>query len=130
MADTGFISEVGIEGAGSYAISKAGVNMVISKYNVAYKKDEVLFIATCPDSVDTAGQYTEPRKSQRKNYGVVLTFNLSDHPRSTNIAANGSKHHEVFPGIQRAGSPGGGSEGRYERGLCSEFGERRRWKLR
>jgi len=56
MADTDFVKETGMDIAGSYAITKAGMNMVVAKYNTMYRQEGILFMAICPGSVDTASQ--------------------------------------------------------------------------
>jgi len=56
-----FINEAEVDIAAPYSISKAGVNMVIAKYNVTYKQEGILFMGICPGSVDTAEQPKSPR---------------------------------------------------------------------
>jgi NAD(P)-dependent dehydrogenase (short-subunit alcohol dehydrogenase family) len=57
-----FVNESEMDVAPSYAISKAGVNMVIAKYNTMYKRQGILFLGICPGSVNTATVPQEPRK--------------------------------------------------------------------
>jgi len=64
MGDIDFVNEAEIDIAAPYAISKAGVNMVIAKYNVTYKQEGILFMGLCPGSVDTAEKTQEIRKFQ------------------------------------------------------------------
>jgi NAD(P)-dependent dehydrogenase (short-subunit alcohol dehydrogenase family) len=40
-----------------YAISKAALNSVVSKFSAQYRKDGVLFLAVCPGMADTGGQF-------------------------------------------------------------------------
>ncbi|TVY39599.1 putative oxidoreductase [Lachnellula subtilissima] len=56
MGDTNMVNEISVDVAAPYAISKAGVNMVIAKYNALYSKQGVLFMAICPGSVATSAQ--------------------------------------------------------------------------
>lgn len=77
MADTDMVNEVFLDIAAPYAISKAGVNMVMAKYNALYSKEGVLFMAICPGSVATSAQ--NPSTSgefQTPNRGLVLANNL------------------------------------------------------
>ena len=53
MGDCDFVNESGIDGGAPYAISKAGVNMVVAKYNTTYKSDGVLVMGICAGSVNT-----------------------------------------------------------------------------
>lgn len=63
MGDTSFVNEIELDVAPSYAISKAGVNMAISKYSAIYKSEGILFLGICPGSVDTDAQNANKRKS-------------------------------------------------------------------
>lgn len=58
MGDSDFVNETGIDGGAPYAISKAGVNMVVAKYNATYKSDGVLTMGICAGSVNTHPDYT------------------------------------------------------------------------
>jgi NAD(P)-dependent dehydrogenase (short-subunit alcohol dehydrogenase family) len=62
MGDLDFVNEVEVDVAAPYAISKAGINMVIAKYNALYKREGILFMSICPGSVDTQTKSTEARK--------------------------------------------------------------------
>ncbi|KFZ19508.1 hypothetical protein V502_03620 [Pseudogymnoascus sp. VKM F-4520 (FW-2644)] len=53
MGDIGFVNELELDIAPSYAISKAGVNMALAKYSAIYKKEGILFLGICPGSVNT-----------------------------------------------------------------------------
>ncbi|UPK92050.1 hypothetical protein LCI18_002985 [Fusarium solani-melongenae] len=53
MSDIEFIRQFEIEPAAPYAVSKAGVNVVIAKFAARYAKDGVLFMSICPGSVNT-----------------------------------------------------------------------------
>lgn len=53
MGDIGFVNELELDIAPSYAISKAGVNMVLAKYSAIYKQEGILFLGICPGSVNT-----------------------------------------------------------------------------
>ncbi|KAE9373307.1 NAD(P)-binding protein [Stipitochalara longipes BDJ] len=64
MGDIDFVNELDIDVAAPYAISKAGVNMVVAKYNATYKEEGILFMAICPGSVDTAEQSREAPKEE------------------------------------------------------------------
>ncbi|KAJ9644144.1 hypothetical protein H2201_007122 [Coniosporium apollinis] len=54
MADNDFINEFDIAIAAPYAVSKAALNTLVAKYNTAYKKDRILFMAISPGFVNTA----------------------------------------------------------------------------
>lgn len=53
MGDIGFVNELELDIAPSYAISKAGVNMAVAKYSAIYKQEGILFLGICPGSVNT-----------------------------------------------------------------------------
>ena len=55
MGDVDFVNQLELDVAASYAISKAGLNMAVAKYNAIYKGDGILFMGICPGSVDTEG---------------------------------------------------------------------------
>lgn len=59
MADTDFVKEITMDIGASYAITKAGVNMVIAKYDAMYSQEGILFMAICPGSADTSAQAGE-----------------------------------------------------------------------
>lgn len=63
MGDTDFVNEMDVDIGAPYSISKAGVGMVVAKYNATYGKEGILFMAICPGSVDTAANSVEPCKS-------------------------------------------------------------------
>jgi len=56
MGDTDMVKDMALDVAAPYAISKAGVNMVVAKYNAIYSKEGILFMAICPGSVNTDAQ--------------------------------------------------------------------------
>jgi NAD(P)-dependent dehydrogenase (short-subunit alcohol dehydrogenase family) len=62
MGDCEFVNESGIDIGIPYSISKAGVNMVIAKYNATYKSEGILFMGICAGSVDTTVKTSETRK--------------------------------------------------------------------
>jgi NAD(P)-dependent dehydrogenase (short-subunit alcohol dehydrogenase family) len=64
MGDTGFVNELHIDVGAPYSISKAGVGMVIAKYNATFEKEGILFMAICPGSVDTRSGRPEEGKSK------------------------------------------------------------------
>ena len=72
MGDCTFVNDTGIDNGAPYAISKAGVNMVVAKYNATYKKDGVLVMGICAGSVNThpvtACELTGSRNSARMIY--------------------------------------------------------------
>ncbi|KAM6529966.1 hypothetical protein FALCPG4_008088 [Fusarium falciforme] len=63
MSDIEFIRQFEIEPAAPYAVSKAGVNVVIAKFAARYAKDGVLSMSICPGSVNTGfeGEMTEEK---------------------------------------------------------------------
>jgi len=56
FADVEFTSTYNIENAPLYSISKAAMNLAVSKFSAEYKKDGVLFLSVCPGSVEV-GRY-------------------------------------------------------------------------
>lgn len=72
MADPDLVLETTMDTGAPYAISKAGVNMVISKYNAAYKSAGVLFMAICPGWADTSGGTIEQGKSRTYKLGCSI----------------------------------------------------------
>ncbi|VUC30101.1 unnamed protein product [Clonostachys rosea] len=54
MGDCAFINETGIDGGIPYAVSKGGLNVLVAKYNAAYKGQGVLIMGICAGSVNTA----------------------------------------------------------------------------
>ena len=63
MADMETTRKFNIFQNAPYSISKAAVNMVMSKFSAEYSKDEVLFLSICPGVVDT-GHYADCKLSQ------------------------------------------------------------------
>jgi NAD(P)-dependent dehydrogenase (short-subunit alcohol dehydrogenase family) len=68
QADIEVINKFELDVAALYAISKAALNMAISKFNAQYKKDGVLFMSICPGMVET-GHYADGmyRSCTRRN---------------------------------------------------------------
>jgi len=62
FADVDFTSQYDIENAPLYSISKAAMNLAVSKYSAVYKKDGVLFLSVCPGSVEV-GRYNDCKLS-------------------------------------------------------------------
>jgi NAD(P)-dependent dehydrogenase (short-subunit alcohol dehydrogenase family) len=62
MADYDLVLKYGVYEGGPYAISKAALNMVTSKFQVEFQKDGVLFIGVSPGFVDT-GLYNDSMSS-------------------------------------------------------------------
>ncbi|KAF1964630.1 NAD(P)-binding protein [Bimuria novae-zelandiae CBS 107.79] len=56
MADTELVGTTGITHSVSYAISKAGANMVVAKYAALYKSEGVVFLALSPGFVQTQAE--------------------------------------------------------------------------
>jgi NAD(P)-dependent dehydrogenase (short-subunit alcohol dehydrogenase family) len=52
FADLDFTNAYDIDTAPLYSISKAAMNLAVSKFSAQYKKDGVLFLSVCPGSVD------------------------------------------------------------------------------
>jgi len=53
ISDIAMTNAIDLEVAGPYSVSKAAANMVIAKYNAAYKKEGVLFLSISPGYVTT-----------------------------------------------------------------------------
>lgn len=53
MADTDLINKFGVANGVPYSISKGATNVMVAKYNAAYKEQGVLFLAISPGLVDT-----------------------------------------------------------------------------
>ncbi|KAL2829082.1 hypothetical protein BJY01DRAFT_261396 [Aspergillus pseudoustus] len=56
MSDLDLINASELAVAGAYAISKAGVNVAVAKYNALYKNEGILFMGICPGNVATERQ--------------------------------------------------------------------------
>lgn len=54
MGDLDFVRETDIAASVTYAVSKAGANMIIAKYAALHKQDGVIFLALSPGFVQTA----------------------------------------------------------------------------
>lgn len=77
MSDIEFIRQFEIEPAAPYAVSKAGVNVVIAKFAARYAKDGVLFMSICPGSVNT-GFEGESTYDPTKQLPISMLILLSD----------------------------------------------------
>ncbi|VUC35715.1 unnamed protein product [Clonostachys rosea] len=53
MSSCEFTNDTGIDGGIPYSISKAGLNMLVAKYNATYKSDGVLVMGICAGYVNT-----------------------------------------------------------------------------
>lgn len=53
MGDLDFTNGLDMDMAVPYSISKAGLNMVMAKFNASYKKEGILFMAVSPGAVDS-----------------------------------------------------------------------------
>lgn len=62
MADHDLVLKYGVYEGGPYAISKAALNMVTSKFQAEFQKDGVLFIGVSPGVVET-GLYSDSTSS-------------------------------------------------------------------
>lgn len=73
MADHDLTVKYGVYEGAPYAVSKAAMNMVTSKFQAEYEKDGVLFMGICPGVVDT-GLYNECKLigSQEFVSGVLM----------------------------------------------------------
>ncbi|KAL3456519.1 NAD(P)-binding protein [Aspergillus heterothallicus] len=56
MSDLDLINSSDLAVAAPYAISKAGVNVAVAKYNALYKSEGILFMGICPGNVATERQ--------------------------------------------------------------------------
>ncbi|CAI7584547.1 unnamed protein product [Penicillium glandicola] len=65
------ISELGLEVASLYSISKAGLNTAVAKFSAQYAKEGVLFMSICPGMVDT-GHFDNVTEEQMKALGAML----------------------------------------------------------
>jgi NAD(P)-dependent dehydrogenase (short-subunit alcohol dehydrogenase family) len=65
MADPDFVSKFSISVSAPYSISKAAVNLAVSKFDAQYRKDGVLFMAISPGMVDT-GHYDDGQISPER----------------------------------------------------------------
>lgn len=70
MADPEFVSDFSISVAAPYAISKAAVNLAVSKFDAQYREEGVLFMAISPGMVDT-GHYDDGQFSQSNSTEIV-----------------------------------------------------------
>ncbi|WAO82895.1 Hypothetical protein NCS54_00006900 [Fusarium falciforme] len=71
MADPDFVSQFSISVAAPYSISKAAVNLAVSKFDAQYRKEGVLFMAISPGMVDT-GHYDDASEEQAQKAGEML----------------------------------------------------------
>lgn len=62
MADHDLVLKYGVYEGGPYAIGKAALNMVTSKFQAEYQKDGVLFVGISPGVVET-GLYSDSMSS-------------------------------------------------------------------
>ncbi|KAH8809284.1 hypothetical protein F5884DRAFT_858783 [Xylogone sp. PMI_703] len=53
MGDIDFTNELDMDMAVPYSISKAALNMAISKFSASYRKDRILFMSISPGAVDS-----------------------------------------------------------------------------
>lgn len=58
MADLEFVNDYDVDVAALYAASKAAMNIIVAKFNVQYKKNNVLFMSISPGVVEV-GRYSE-----------------------------------------------------------------------
>ncbi|CAI7616453.1 unnamed protein product [Penicillium discolor] len=65
------ISNLGIEVAPLYTISKAALNAAVAKFSAQYAKDGVLFMSICPGMVDT-GHFANATEEQLKGLAGML----------------------------------------------------------
>lgn len=73
MADNEWIKEYAIDNSAPYAISKAAVNTAVAKFDAAYAKDGILFMAICPGLVGT-GHFDNGKTFQQLTMPRQLTF--------------------------------------------------------
>lgn len=66
VADLDLTNQLDIETVALYAASKAGLNMIVSKFSAQYKKDGVLFLSISPGLVEV-GRYETATPEQMQN---------------------------------------------------------------
>ncbi|KAF4334733.1 protoporphyrinogen oxidase [Fusarium beomiforme] len=71
MSDLDFVRQFEIDSAPAYAISKAGLSVLIAKFAARYAREGVLFMSVCPGSVDSGfeGDLTEVQKEKVAKLG-------------------------------------------------------------
>jgi NAD(P)-dependent dehydrogenase (short-subunit alcohol dehydrogenase family) len=72
MADAEIINKFGVATAVPYSISKGATNVMVAKYNAAYKEDGVLFLALSPGLVDTG--HIKPQDPNEPPNPLILKF--------------------------------------------------------
>lgn len=56
------INDYLIDPAQGYASSKAALNVIMAKFNAAYKGQSILFTSICPGEVDTTADGAQPAR--------------------------------------------------------------------
>ncbi|KAJ4329301.1 hypothetical protein N0V84_000196 [Fusarium piperis] len=74
MSDVEFIRQFEIEPAAPYAVSKAGVNVIVAKFAARYAKDGVLFMSICPGSVNTGFEGEMTQEQTKKALHLASKF--------------------------------------------------------
>ncbi|OJD13650.1 hypothetical protein AJ78_05907 [Emergomyces pasteurianus Ep9510] len=72
QADPKLVLDFDIDVASSYAISKAALNLAITKFSAQYSKDGVLFMSVSPGMVDT-GHFNGLTPAQSESVGKMVT---------------------------------------------------------
>lgn len=72
MADAEMINRFGVANAVPYSISKGATNVMVAKYNAAYKEQGVLFLAISPGFVDTG--HVKPQDPNEPPNPMILKF--------------------------------------------------------
>lgn len=75
-ADLDLINDYEIETSTIYAATKAGLNVIVSKFHAQYKKDGVLFLSLSPGVIET-GQFSHQCTSHCIRFRVLVRF--ADH---------------------------------------------------
>ncbi|GME23728.1 Short-chain dehydrogenase [Neofusicoccum parvum] len=118
MADLDLVNQYRIDLAAPYSISKAAVNMAVSKFHAQYAEDGVLFMGISPGIVDT-GHLDNLNEHQQENW-MKLGAKFNEYAPGAKPAAPEDSVNDVLKVIYNA-SLENGSGGSY----VSHFGTKR-----
>jgi hypothetical protein len=77
--DIDFVNKVHINIRALYPISKAGVGIVIAKYNTIFETEGILFIAICLRSVDTRSSRSDKASKSHPQRVVVAGMSTNNY---------------------------------------------------
>jgi NAD(P)-dependent dehydrogenase (short-subunit alcohol dehydrogenase family) len=100
-ADLDPINQYEVEQSALYAISKAGANIAIAKFNAQYKKDGVLFMSISPGVVEV-GHFSRATPEQQQKAGELLAKFKAYAPHFTGLATPEDAIRDVLATIHRA----------------------------